>query len=240
MTGILKTIVFDARDHAALARFYVDFTGGELRYADEEWCTAFTGDGWRLGFQAAADHVPPQWPGQDLPQQMHLDFVVADIDRAAEDAEKFGAVRIGGGDFWHVLADPAGHPFCVCADDEISTMQLAGVGIDCPDAGALAGFYSALLGLPVRSVEATGAWVGSEDPVPMSQVLFQQVEGYNPPRWPDPAAPQQMHLDIAVTDIDAGEAEAMGLGATRLPGEGENWRVYADPAGHPFCLIWDV
>jgi hypothetical protein len=46
-----------------------------------------------------------------------------------------------------------------------------------------------------------------------------------------------MHVDVLVDDIDAGEAKVLALGATRLPGEGRGFRVYADPAGHPFCLV---
>ena len=67
--------------------------------------------------------------------------------------------------------------------------------------------------------------------------MFQQVGDYNPPRWPDPAHPQQAHLDLLVDDLDAGEARALELGATRLDGGGERFRVFADPAGHPFCLV---
>jgi hypothetical protein len=67
-------------------------------------------------------------------------------------------------------------------------------------------------------------------------VMFQQVSEYNPPQWPDPANPQQAHLDILVDDLDAGGARALELGASRLDGGGERFRVFADPAGHPFCL----
>lgn len=59
--------------------------------------------------------------------------------------------------------------------------------------------------------------------------------GGEPPRWPDPAYPQQMHLDVLVRDLDAAEADVIKLGATRLRDSGE-FRVYADPIGHPFCL----
>ena len=60
------------------------------------------------------------------------------------------------------------------------------------------------------------------------------------PRWPDPAFPQQAHLDVEVerADLEDAERRVLALGATRLPGDGENWRVYADPVGHPFCLVW--
>jgi hypothetical protein len=66
--------------------------------------------------------------------------------------------------------------------------------------------------------------------------MFQQIDSYNPPRWPDPQHPQQAHLDIMVDDLDAGERRALELGATRLPGQGTGYRVFADPSGHPFCL----
>jgi hypothetical protein len=66
--------------------------------------------------------------------------------------------------------------------------------------------------------------------------MFQQVSDYTPPQWPNPAHPQQGHLDIMVDDLDTGEARALELGASRLEGEGKTFRVFADPAGHPFCL----
>jgi len=59
------------------------------------------------------------------------------------------------------------------------------------------------------------------------------------PRWPDPAFPQQFHLDVMVDDIDEAEPKALALGATPLPSEEDGFRVYADPAGHPFCLCWE-
>ena len=68
--------------------------------------------------------------------------------------------------------------------------------------------------------------------------MFQQVSEYNRPQWPDPQRPQQAHLDILVDedDMDAEAARAVALGASQLGGGGEQWRVFADPAGHPFCL----
>jgi hypothetical protein len=56
---------------------------------------------------------------------------------------------------------------------------------------------------------------------------------------PDPERPQQLHLDIRVDDVDAAEREVLELGATRLPGQSEDgFRVFADPVGHPFCLVF--
>lgn len=70
------------------------------------------------------------------------------------------------------------------------------------------------------------------------QVSLQSAPDHVPPRWPDPAHPQQGHLDVWVEDVDAAQAAVLKLGATRLPGGGESFRVYADPVGHPFCLIF--
>jgi catechol 2,3-dioxygenase-like lactoylglutathione lyase family enzyme len=113
------------------------------------------------------------------------------------------------------------------------------VVIDCPDPRALAGFYAELLGLPV-SYDDEDEWVviGGE-PGQQPRLAFQQAPDLREPRWPDPERPQQFHLDVTVDDVDAAEARARTLGARRLPGEGEGFRVYADPAGHPFCLVWD-
>ena len=45
---------------------------------------------------------------------------------------------------------------------------------------------------------------------------------------------------MQVTDVDAAEEAVLAIGARRLPGQGENWRVFADPADKPFCLLWSV
>jgi hypothetical protein len=56
---------------------------------------------------------------------------------------------------------------------------------------------------------------------------------------PDPRRPQQLHLDIRVDDVDRAEQAVLALGARRLPTEREEgFRVFADPAGYPFCLVF--
>jgi hypothetical protein len=65
-------------------------------------------------------------------------------------------------------------------------------------------------------------------------VAFQVAPDHQPPQWPDPNRPQQVHLDVMVDDQAAAEARVIELGARPLAG-GDH--VYADPAGHPFCLI---
>ena len=63
--------------------------------------------------------------------------------------------------------------------------------------------------------------------------MFQQVSDYNSPRWPDPARPQQAHLDLLVDDLDAGQARAVELGASHLNAGGERFRVFTRPGWPP-------
>ncbi|HEV2755900.1 MAG TPA: VOC family protein [Actinomycetota bacterium] len=109
--------------------------------------------------------------------------------------------------------------------------------VDCPDPRALATFYERMLGL--ERVEDTDEWVTIGGPGAAVCVAFQRVESFVPPRWPDPAAPQQMHMDVLVDNLDEAEAGVLALGGSLLEGSDKpiGYRVYADPAGHPFCLV---
>ncbi len=76
------------------------------------------------------------------------------------------------------------------------------------------------------------------------RVGVQLAPGHVPPDWPD-GNPQQIHIDLWVEDINAAHEEVMSLGAKLLKAAEEsdspdNFQVYADPAGHPFCLCWVV
>ena len=105
--------------------------------------------------------------------------------------------------------------------------------IDCPDPEALARFYAELLDW---KVEASSDWadIRAENG---NCISFQKVEGFRPPQWPNQDVPQQMHLDVIVDDLDAGEAAVLALGATKHDHQpGTSFRVFLDPAGHPFCL----
>jgi catechol-2,3-dioxygenase len=233
VTGHLGAVAFDAADIERLASFYAELTGWEVVGKDSDWITVRTPDGSEIAFQLAPDHVPPRWPGQDLPQQFHLDLVIDGYEAAADRAVGLGATRLADGQTWITLADPAGHPFDLCQRDGVGpVMGLFAVTIDAADAAGLARFYAALLGMEVTYEGPEGALIAGDG----KSVMFQQVSEYNPPRWPDPAYPQQAHLDISVDDLDAGEARALELGASRLEGGGSTFRVFADPAGHPFCL----
>jgi catechol 2,3-dioxygenase-like lactoylglutathione lyase family enzyme len=232
-TGLLDVVALDAADIEQLAAFYAELTGWQIASKDSEWITMRAPDGQQIAFQVAPDHVAPRWPGQEQPQQLHLDLYIDDYQAAAERAVGLGATRLADGATWITLADPAGHPFDLCHKEGVGpVMGLFAATIDAPDAFALARFYAALLGMEVAYEGPEGALITGYG----KSVMFQQVSDYNAPRWPDPAHPQQGHLDIAVDDLDAGEARAIELGASRLAGGGRSFRVFADPAGHPFCL----
>ncbi|WP_176730519.1 VOC family protein [Micromonospora mirobrigensis] len=119
--------------------------------------------------------------------------------------------------------------------------KLRSVVIDTPDPRGLAAFYGQLLGLPLVEDNSDGDdWVVlGGPPGHLPRIAFQKALDLRPPAWPDPQRPQQFHIDVTVDDIEAAEKQALELGARRLPGEGEGFRVYADPSGHPFCLCWD-
>jgi heme-degrading monooxygenase HmoA/catechol 2,3-dioxygenase-like lactoylglutathione lyase family enzyme len=109
--------------------------------------------------------------------------------------------------------------------------------IDCPDPRALAAFYAELLGMRVN--EDSDDWVVIGRVPGARELAFQRAPEFVPPQWPDPWHPQQLHLDIRVDDVDRAEQAVLALGARRLPAERESgFRVFADPVGHPFCLVF--
>ena len=76
-----------------------------------------------------------------------------------------------------------------------------------------------------------------------SRVAVQLAPNHVPPDWPDGTPEQQIHLDLWVEDFVAAHNRVMSLGAEVLkPADvdsDDNFQVYADPAGHPFCLCWN-
>jgi len=102
--------------------------------------------------------------------------------------------------------------------------------VDCPDPAALARFYAALLGQPITYESDDFVVVADNDTT--SGLGFQRAADHRPPTWPDPTIPQQMHLDVMVENVAEAAPRVLELGAVQLR-EG----VFADPAGHTFCLI---
>ena len=110
------------------------------------------------------------------------------------------------------------------------------VALDCPDPLGLARFYSDLTGWAVAD-DADAEWAQLDGPAGPT-IAFQGVADHRPPQWPDSEHPQQLHLDFDVADLDAGEAAVLAIGATKAEHQpGETFRVFLDPAGHPFCLV---
>jgi predicted enzyme related to lactoylglutathione lyase len=106
--------------------------------------------------------------------------------------------------------------------------------MDCPDAARLAQFYGEVLGW---KVEARDDWADIKPEDGSNCISFQQVENFKAPAWPGQDVPQQMHLDVMVRDLDEAEAEVVAIGATKAEHQpGTTFRVFLDPAGHPFCL----
>ncbi|MER8003824.1 MULTISPECIES: VOC family protein [unclassified Streptomyces] len=113
-------VALDCPDPPALARFYADVLGGEVKKYDDVWYDLYLPGGARIAFQLAPDHRPPNWPdGAHDSQQLHLDLDVTDIEAAQEQVLALGATPLdldddGGRRGFRVYADPAGHPFCLC------------------------------------------------------------------------------------------------------------------------------
>jgi catechol 2,3-dioxygenase-like lactoylglutathione lyase family enzyme len=132
--------------------------------------------------------------------------------------------------------------------------RLSQVVLDCTDARLLAEFYRQLLGWryrpgdeppPAGDADRQGQdWLVLRDKAGQVQVAFQQVPTLPKATWPEGPVPQQLHLDLSVptkAELDAQHERALALGARLLEDDADNpvepLRVYADPAGHPFCIF---
>ena len=112
--------------------------------------------------------------------------------------------------------------------------RLGAVALDAPDPGRLARFYQEVLDLEVifendSFVALKGAGV---------LLTIQQVADLTPATWPEGDVPKQIHLDLAVDDLDTAESALLAAGATKAATQPapDRWRVLIDPAGHPFCI----
>jgi len=128
------------------------------------------------------------------------------------------------------------------------------VVLDTTDARALAEFYRELLGLRYRSGDEPPAagepdpngrdWLVLQDAAGATRIAFQQVAELPEATWPEGPRPQMLHMDLTVptvADLDAQHARALALGARLLRDRSDDpeepLRVYADLAGHPFCIF---
>lgn len=115
--------------------------------------------------------------------------------------------------------------------------RLVGIVIDCPDPRALATFYEAVLG--AERVEDSADWVTLAVDGGNPTFSLQRTDRFRAPDWTSGEPPQQLHLDILVENLDDAEGQVLALGGTLLDGSDKpiGFRVYADPVGHPFCLV---
>ncbi|KAF4406505.1 MULTISPECIES: VOC family protein [Streptomyces] len=123
-------------------------------------------------------------------------------------------------------------------------MAIASTGwvvFDCRDPHELARFYLGVLGGDVDSANSNDNWVQVVT-ADGTQLGFQRVPDFVPPEWPSPEHSQQLHLDLRATDREEAERQVLALGARALDTDDEggkrDFRVYADPAGHPFCFVY--
>lgn len=115
MIGRWHGLVIDCPDPSALAEFYQQLLS-MIRVQDEaDWVViGDAADRPGVAFQRAPDFRAPTWPGGKVPQQMHVDVRVDDLDQAEAKALAIGAKRQpGGGERFRVYTDPVGHPFCL-------------------------------------------------------------------------------------------------------------------------------
>jgi hypothetical protein len=120
--------------------------------------------------------------------------------------------------------------------------------LDCPDAMALGRFYADVLGYGMEDssdedfvvLVPPGGGVSPDNPDGRATLAFQRIDDWVEPTWPGGSHPQQVHLDLSVPDIAAAEPAVVAAGARvhdHQPSTDGGFRVYLDPAGHPFCLI---
>lgn len=115
--GTLSGVALECRDPAALAAFYSAVTGWPVAHAAPDWYSVGRDGDFHLSFQLAPDHEPPRWPDPASSMQAHLHLRVDDIAAAEDAVLALGATRFDhqpNPDGSRVLADPAGHPFCLC------------------------------------------------------------------------------------------------------------------------------
>jgi hypothetical protein len=120
----------------------------------------------------------------------------------------------------------------------MAVARSAVVSLDCADPLALGEFWAAMLGGEIMFTSTMTVLIRT-DWVWLSAL---RVSDYVAPTWPGGDVPKQIHLDLAVTELEAAVAEAERLGARTAPVQPapDRWRVLLDPAGHPFCLTTQI
>jgi hypothetical protein len=190
---------------------------------------ALDSDGW-------SDQRPPRWPDPDYPQQMHLDLLAEDLDRSGGQILRLGGTLLRDNRTFRIYADPVGHPLCLYPDPSgrAETPVVKRLVFDCFSPRSLAAFYEGLLGVSERISDTPERVEISLEDERLPNFAFQHGQ-FLAARWPDPAYPAQLHLDLVFVDAEAAVERAERFGAIRLPKLADT-EIFADPAAHPFCL----
>ena len=120
----LGNVMVDCDDEQKLCEFYHQLLGWEKCELFERPAVR-SENGIVFLFIQEKNYIPPIWPEESGKQQkqMHFDFQVPDVPAAVQQAETLGAAKVElqfGGKHFTTMIDPAGHPFCLCANDNIS------------------------------------------------------------------------------------------------------------------------
>jgi hypothetical protein len=120
----------------------------------------------------------------------------------------------------------------------VKNIRLGSLALDCAEPAALAAFWAALLGGEVAFTSDHFAAVKTD----RMWLSIVKIDDYQAPTWPHSDQPKQMHLDLAVDNLEEAEAEAMRLGAVKpnIQPSPDRYIVLFDPAGHPFCLTTQI
>jgi hypothetical protein len=116
--------------------------------------------------------------------------------------------------------------------------------LDCANPVELATFYSKITGLKVQPFDEgetaeTCEWLELWDENDRTKMAFQKIDNYRVPTWPTGDLPQQAHMDFHAKDLDIAEGEILAIGGRKADHQvrPHRFRVYLDPAGHPFCIV---
>jgi len=123
---------------------------------------------------------------------------------------------------------------CLDYSSRVAVVQRGVISMDCADSRSLAEFWTAMLGGEVMFTNGPNVVIRSD----WVWLCMMQVDDYRSPTWPENEVPKQIHLDLAVDQLESSVTEALRLGArqARTQPNPDQWRVMLDPAGHPFCL----
>jgi len=122
--------------------------------------------------------------------------------------------------------------------------HIAYTALDCDNPVELANFYSKITGHAVQPFDEgetaeTCEWLELIDEADFTAMAFQKIDNYQKPTWPTGDLPQQAHMDFHAKDLDIAEKALLEIGAVKAEFQPKphRFRIYLDPAGHPFCMV---